>query len=139
MPRALLSVVAGLAVAFALVFVTDALFHAVFATGQAPDEAGDAEAMRAYVAAQPVAGLAAIVVGWAIAAFAGAATASRLARRGPWPGYVVTGLFLMATGANFLMVAHPRAMVVGAIAAIALAGWLGTRTGRGSTRSPQSS
>lgn len=138
MLRPLLAIVGGLALAFALVFATDAVFHALFATGTPPADPADAEGMRAWVAGQPVAGLVAIVIGWALAAFAGAALASRVAMRGAWPGYVVAGLFLLATLANFMMVTHPLAMVVGGLAAIALTGWLGSRVGlaSGSARHP---
>ena len=129
MLRTVLAIVGGLALAFAIVFVTDALFHALFATGAPPGNPGDADALRAYVAAQPVAGLVTIVLGWAAAAFAGAAVASGLARRGAAPGYAVVALFLLATAANFALVEHPVAMVAGAIAAICVAGWLGTRIG----------
>jgi len=59
----------------------------------------------------------------------GSAIAARFSDRGDWPGWVVTALFLIATAANFLMVQHPAWMVVGAIVAIAAAGWLGSRTG----------
>lgn len=132
MLRLVLSIVAGLAVAFAIVFAGDALFHSL-STGQAPAPT-DKAAMQAYVAGQPVGALVVVLAGWALAALAGAALASRLGRRGQWPGGVVTGLFLLATASNFVMVTHPLWMVVAAMLSIAAAGWLGARVGARSAR-----
>lgn len=125
MLRSVLAVVGGLVLAFALVFATDALFHSLIATAPKPD-AGDAEAMRTYVARQPAEALIAIVAGWALAAFAGAALAVRLGRRGRGPGWVVTALFLIATASNFLLVPHPGWMIIAAFVLILAAGWLGS-------------
>lgn len=130
MPRTILSIVAGLVVAFALVFATDALFHAL-APSAAPTagEMADRTGMATYVARQPDSVLAGLALGWAIAALAGAILAARLARRGRWPGWVVGVLVLAATIANFVLVPHPGWMVALALFAIAAATWLGARTG----------
>ena len=85
--------------------------------------------MRTYVSRQPEAALLGILLGWALAVYVGAGLAARLALRGDWPGRVVTGLFLLATLGNFLMVPHPTWMVLSAIVAIVAAGWLGARVG----------
>lgn len=128
MLRLISSIVGGLVLAFAIVFLFDMLFHALVPTAAKP-QSDDAAAMRDYVARQPVSALILLLVGWAVAVFAGAAAAARFARRGTWPGWIVTALFLLATAANFVMVSHPVWMVAAGIAMIIAAGWLGARTG----------
>jgi hypothetical protein len=54
MLRTVLSVIAGLVVAFAIVFASDALFHALVPSAAPPGDTSDREAMRAYVAGQPI-------------------------------------------------------------------------------------
>jgi len=73
--------------------------------------------------------LAAIIAGWAIATFVGSAVATRFAGQGERPGWIVAGLFLLATAANFAMVPHPIWMVLSAVAVIVAAGWLGAKVG----------
>lgn len=131
MLKVILGIIGGLLLAFAVVFATDALFHMLAPAASRPP-AGDAEAMRSYVARQPVGALVAILTGWALAAFAGSAFATRLAVCGAWPGWIVTILFLAATAGNFLMVPHPAWIVVAAAIMILAAGWLGTRLFAGS-------
>ena len=127
MLKPMLSIIGGLLLAFALVFATDALFHAL-APSKPPGNPSDPDAMRDYVAGQPIGLLIGLLFGWAIAAFAGSSIAVRFARRGGWPGFAVTALFLLATTANFLIVEHPGWMVVVAVISIAGAGSLGSRT-----------
>ena len=127
MLKLIMSIIAGVIVAFALVFAVDYIVHSISPTGPAPDP-DDREAIRAYVAAQPEANLAMLVVGWGLAVLGGAALASRLGQR-EWAGWVVGGLFLFATAANFLLIPHPGWMVFGSIASIMAGGWLGSRLG----------
>jgi len=129
MLRTVLSVIAGIVAAFAIVIITDSLFHALAPSAPPPADTSDREAVRAYVAGQPVGVLMAVLAGWTLAAFAGSALAARLARRGEMPGWIVTGLFLLATAANFLMVPHPMWMVALAVVLIVAAGWAGSRMG----------
>lgn len=75
-----------------------------------------------------------ILLGWALGVYAGAGLAARFALRGQWPGWVVKGLFLLATLGNFAMVPHPTWMMLTAIALILVAGALGVRH-LGNTRS----
>lgn len=124
MMRLVLGVVCGLAVAFALVFATDTLFHMLSPTAARPT---DPAALRDYAMRQPPGALLAIVAGWAVALFAGAAVACRIARGTPMAGWTVTALFALATAANFLMLPHPVWMIVAAAVAIAGAGWLAVR------------
>jgi hypothetical protein len=125
MLKPLLSIVAGLIAAFALVFVTDLLFHAV-----GPPPPTDPGAVADYVAALPVALLAGIALGWAVSALIGTTIAARFGARGAWPGWVVGLLFLAATAANFMLVRHPAWMMAFAVLAILAATWIGSRSGR---------
>jgi hypothetical protein len=129
MLKLVLAILAGIVIAFAIVFATDAAFHALVSSSTPPPDPSDSEAMRTYVALQPVGVLVTMVAGWAVAAFVGALVAARFGGRGEWPGWVVTGLFLAATVANFAMVTHPIWMVAAAVLLIVAAGWLGSRTG----------
>lgn len=124
MMRLVLGIVCGLVVAFALVFTTDALFHLTVPSAARPT---DPAAMQDYAMRQPAAALLAIVAGWAVGVFAGAAVANRIARAGAGPGWAVTALFALATAANFLMLPHPVWMIVTTAVAIAAAGWLAAR------------
>lgn len=126
MAKLILAIVGGLVIAFALVFATDALFHALLPSATRPTS-NDPQAMQAYVANQPVGALIAIAAGWALATFAGASFASRTADSGTWPGWTVTLLFLLATASNFLMVRHPAWMIVTAFVLILAAEWFGIR------------
>ncbi|QIL01842.1 hypothetical protein G7078_02920 [Sphingomonas sinipercae] len=128
MLKLIASIIGGLVVAFALVFFSDAVFHALSPTS-APSDFNDTDAMRRYVESQPVSLLVGVVFGWAVAALAGSLLAARYGGRGGWPGWVVTALFLLATSTNFLMVPHPTWMIAIAILLIAAAGWLGSRLG----------
>jgi hypothetical protein len=123
--RLIASILAGVLVAFAIVIAADALCS-ILSAGPMPADANDPGAMAAYVAAQPVWLLMVMVASWTLAALAGAALASRLARA-VWPGWAVTGLFLLATGFNFLTIPHPAWMIASAVVLILAAGWLGSR------------
>ena len=130
MLRLTLSIVGGLVAAFALVFASDWVFHALIPSASAASaDPNDREAMARYVASQPTGVLAGLVLGWAVAAFVGSMIASRFAERGAWPGRTVGGLFLLATAANFVMITHPTWMVVAAVIAIAAAASLGAHVG----------
>lgn len=128
MVRLIASIVGGLVLAFCIVFAVDALSHAAAPDGPTPPaDMKDKEALRAYVAAQPVWLLVSMTVGWAIAAFAGSAVAARFGGRGAWPGWLVAALFLAATASNLLLIPHPAWMVAVGITLVIAAGWLGTR------------
>ena len=125
MLRLISSVIGGLLLAFLIVFATDAAFHAMLPTSAALPDTNDPEAMRQYVAGQPTGVLSALLAGWGIAVFAGSATASRFGGRRELPGWIVTGIFLLATLVNFTLVEHPIWMMVTGVGGIVVAGWLG--------------
>jgi hypothetical protein len=127
MLRLITSVVGGLLFAFAIVFAADAAFHAFSPALTHASDPSDPEAMRLYVANQPAGVLIALLLGWSVAVFTGSAIASRFGGRRELPGWLVTGLFLLATLFNFTMVQHPTWMASAGIAGILLAGWSGAR------------
>jgi hypothetical protein len=128
MVKLILAIIGGLVAAFVLVFATDTLFHTLSPSAKVPADPSDPAAMRDYVANQPLGVLIGLILGWAVAAFVGSAIAARFSGRGERAGWVVMLLFLLATGANFLMVEHPTWMVGVAVVAIIGAGWWGSRT-----------
>lgn len=130
MLRLVLSIIGGVIVAFVLVFLGDMLSQSLAASaGPAPTDMNDRTAMQAYVAGLPAAVLIVMLATWTVAAFAAAAFAARLGRRGAWPGWIAGGLFLCATGANLLMIPHPAWMAVAGVVLVVAAGWFGARAG----------
>lgn len=126
--RTVLAIVAGVVVALATVFATDALFHQLASLPR--PQTSDADVMRAYVAGQPAWLLALMVAGWSLAAALGGFVAARFARHDTWPGWVVVLLLLAATAFNFTLVDHPLWMVVASLAGIVIAGVLGIKVAR---------
>ena len=128
MLRLLSSILAGLALAFVLVFAADALFH-LMTPVSVRGGLGTREALRVFYASQPPGLLAVLLACWGLAVFMGAAVAACFARRGPWPGLVVAGLFLLGSAANFMLVPHPAWMVAVGLLVVIAAGWFGARMG----------
>lgn len=128
MIRLTLAIVAGVVAAFLGVMATDFAMHgAATASGATPPSTSEPAALGEYVASLPVAVLAIFVVGCFVSALVGSGLAARLGRRA-WAGWLVAGLLLAATVANFVMVPnHPLWMMVGSILAILIGGWLGPR------------
>lgn len=132
MLRLILSIVAGVIIAFVIVMAGDMLSQSLASSsGPAPTDMNDRAAMDAYVAGLPTAVFAAMLATWTVAAFAAAAFAARFGRRGTWPGWVAGGLFLCATAANLLMIPHPAWMAIAGVVLVVAAGWFGARLGAG--------
>lgn len=130
MLRVILAIVAGVILTFAIVFGTELLWHQL-APMPAGSNMADPAAVAAFIETAPLPAMLAVLFGWTLAILAGTFTATRLARRGEWPGWFVLALFLAATGANFFMLPHPVWFVVAAFVLIAVAGLLGSRLGAG--------
>lgn len=136
MIRTILAVVAGIVLAFAVTFVTELVWQQL-APMPSGTPAVDPAAVAAFIETVPITALLVVLLGWTAAIFAGTFAASRLARRGQWPGWIVLALFLAATGSNFFMIRHPVWYVIAAVVLILAAGLLGSRAGvgrRASTR-----
>jgi hypothetical protein len=125
--RWVLAVLAAAAVAIVIVSLSDLLVGRIYPLPAGTD-VRDAHSMAAAIAAMPVTALLLLLVGWVLAAFAGAFVAVRLVAGRPfWIGLIVTALFLLATIANLAALPHPVWMWPAALVLIPLAGWLGAR------------
>jgi hypothetical protein len=127
MGRAILAILAGCVLSVLVVAGVDALGHLVY-----PPPAGvdlrDPAAMPTIIASMPVGAFIIVVSGWMLAAGLGSWVATRLSRTGKrWPGVVVGGLVLVATGVNLFTIAHPVWVVIVAAIGIPLATWVGIR------------
>jgi hypothetical protein len=128
MLRAVLGVVIGVVAAFVVTFGVELVWQqlAPMPPGLRPD---DPAAIAAFLRTAPISAFIAVLVGWTVAAFAGAWIAAAIGRRGAWPGWIVTGLYLAATCANFAMISHPVWFMAVAVLLILAAGYLGARLG----------
>lgn len=108
--RKLLAVVAGAAVAVAVMLAFEALVHIVDASARAPD---------ATVAAMNMPAKLTVAAGWLLGTLAGAAVALRIGR---WPpaAWIVGALVLAGGVANIAAIPHPLWMQAAALLAPAL-------------------
>mgnify|MGYP005843554987 CR=1 FL=1 len=114
--RSIAGVFVGMLAASLLIFVIEAAGHAVFPLPGDID-ATDLQAIRAAAEAGriPAAAMAAVLVGWAVGAFAGAWIAAKVAgRMSLIHGSVVGGIILSGSVANLTMIPSPIWMWVGA-------------------------
>ncbi|MDP3800811.1 hypothetical protein [Brevundimonas sp.] len=130
MLRSVLATIAGVVIAFILVFLGDMLSQSLaVSAGPAPTDMNDRAAMEAYVGGLPTAVFIVMLTTWTVAAFAAAAFAARFGRRGAWPGWAAAGLFLCATAANLFLIPHPAWMAIAGVVLVVAAGWFGARAG----------
>jgi hypothetical protein len=103
--RSIAAVVAGLIVAFLLVFGAEGIAHQVY-----PPPAGmnmqDMAQVRAFVAALPLSALLIVLAGWLIATFVGTWLAAKIAQSAI-PGFILGALLLAAGIANAFMIPQP--------------------------------
>jgi hypothetical protein len=130
MVRSILSVIAGLVLAFVLVFVTEIVNMLIF-----PLPAGidmhDPEALGAALLEAPWYKLILVPVGWLVATLVGGVLAAKLARRAPRKHALAVGTLLLLVGIlNMNSIPHPDwflpvgtgAFVVGAALAALMVG-----------------
>jgi len=105
--RSIGSVLAGLAIAFALTVATE-VFSGIFHPYPTGIDFNDFEACKAHVARYPTWVLATCAAIWAAAPFAGAWLATRLGTaRHPAHGIVVGAILLAAASLNMAMLPYP--------------------------------
>lgn len=121
MLRKLGGVIAGAVVALLLIVVLETVIRYVFPPP--PLDYDDPAVRRMLALNAPAASLLSVVVAYAFAAVAGAWTAVRVARDGPWPAWAVGGLLLLLTVLNVAALPHPLWFTLLALAAIALSAW----------------
>lgn len=125
--RGVLAVVAGVAVALAVVSLGDFLASRTWSPPPGSD-LSTAGGLRVAMATIPTRTLIVLLLGWATAAAAGAFVATRLAPgRSQTPSLVVTALVLGATMVNLVSIPHPAWVWAGAIVLVPVAGWLAGR------------
>jgi glyoxylase-like metal-dependent hydrolase (beta-lactamase superfamily II) len=127
MIRSALVLLAGVVVALLVVMLMDAVVGRVYPLPAGTD-VNNPESFRQAIAALPVAAFALLVVGWALAAGAGAYVAARLATQARAIHGLIVALFvLVATVANLGRIPHPTWMWPAAIILLPVAGWAATR------------
>ncbi len=123
--RVILGILAGLVVAFACVFVIEAIGHSVYPSPPGLDLTNPRDIDR-LMAVMPVAALAFVMVAWFVGALAGAVVANLVARRAT-AGWVVALLVIAAAVATMVMIPHPAWMWAAGIALPLLAGFVAAR------------
>lgn len=124
--RSSLVLLAGVVASVLVVMLMDAIVGRIYPLAPGTD-LRNPESMRQAIEALPAAAFMLLVVGWALAAGAGAYIAARLAT----DAYAVHGLIvalfvLVATLSNLTRIPHPVWMWPAAIILIPLAGWAAT-------------
>jgi hypothetical protein len=127
MGRVILAIVAGCVLSVLVVAGVEALAHQIYPP---PDgfDMRDPVAMQTVIARMPVGAFVIVVFGWMLGAGLGAWLATRFSRTGKaWPGGIVGGATLGATGMNLFTIAHPTWVIIVALIGIPLATWVGIR------------
>jgi hypothetical protein len=87
----------------------------------------DPQALAAHIAAAPLSAMLVVIAGWALAAFAGALVAARIARHSLPAALVIGVLVLAGVIANNTMIPHPLWMTIAGIALPLPLAWLAAR------------
>ncbi len=124
MLRDILACVAGVAIAFLIVFLADELSHMMYPPPPGPDF-GDPVALRLYVTTLPIGALLSVMGGWVVATFVGSVVAGRIGTAKAWIfPLVVGGLMFAATLANLIAIPHPLWFSIVSLFAILASAWL---------------
>ena len=119
MLRLIGSIVAGIVLAVATVFVVELVGHIVYPVGETDMQ--DREAVAAMIAALPVGALLIVALAWLLGALVGGSLAARLSGR-RWPAWVVAAVVALFALATVFMYPHPVWMQIAAFVAPALGG-----------------
>lgn len=103
--RRILAVLAGLAIAFAIVMVTELIPHRLYPPSPGTNM-DDFTQVKAYVASLPVTALVIVLAGWLVATVAGTSVAAGIARNRV-PAYVVGALLLAVGVYNAFIIPQP--------------------------------
>ena len=129
--------IAGVVIAFAIVWLIEAVGHSVYPPPPNLNFA-DADAMRAYTSTVPIGALLFVAGAWIVATLCGTFAACKIGHATPviFAG-VVGGLMLLATAANLILIPHPLWFSILGIVGIIVAAWLGMTLGAGSSSSSE--
>jgi len=123
MLRSVLSVVIGVIAASIIVLLVELIGHSMF-----PPSADLDPSDPASVAMVPLSAKIAVVLAWFFGAFGGGVVASLIAKRWAPAAWVVAATILLLAGATMLQIAHPLWMMIGAVVATGLGGWMSVKT-----------
>ncbi len=131
MGKNILAGVAGVVVAFAIVWFVEMVGHNVYPPP--PDlNFADKDAMREYVATLPFGAFVFVGAAWFLGTLGGTLVASKFGQaQARTYAMVIGGLVLLATAANLVMIPHPIGFSIPAVAGIVVAAWLGMKIGAG--------
>lgn len=125
--RSALVLLAGVVIAAVTVILMDTVVGSLYPLPPGTD-LNDQHTMRSALAAMPATAFMLLLIGWVLAAGAGAYLAARLATRSTaLHGFIVAGFVLLATVGNLAAIPHPVWLWPAAIVLIPLAGWAATR------------
>jgi hypothetical protein len=133
MLRSVLSVVAGVLLGSVIILIVEMTDHALFPPPPGLDPA-NSESLKNI----PAGALGAVIMAWFAGAFGGGVVASLIARRWAPAAWVVAATILLLAGATMAQIPHPLWMIVGAIAATGLGGYLSVRLTNGYYGRPSS-
>ena len=124
MLRQVLGALAGIATAVLTVMLMEWLSHVIYPL---PDglEITDSAALRAHIAAAPLAALLLVLLGYLIATFDGTFVACLIGRAPPYIyALLIAVLMLAGTASNLIMIPHPTWFSVLAVVGIIASAWL---------------
>ena len=123
MLRDILACVAGVAIAFLIVFLADELSHMMYPPPPGLDFS-DPEALRPYIATMPIGAFLFILASSIVAAFIGTLVACYIGTIKPLNcAIVVGGIVLAASIANFIAIPHPSWLAIATMAGVVAAAW----------------
>lgn len=124
MLRDILAGVLGIAIAVAIVFLTDELSHMLYPFPSGVDPS-DPDALRAYIATVPLGAFLLVMGGWVLGTFVGAVVATRIGTAKPWVYPAIVGIFMLAgTTATLIAIPHPLWFSIVSLIAILTSAWL---------------
>ena len=125
MIRALLAVIAGIAVAYGGIAVLQSIGHQMYPPPEGVDPA-DREAFAEVVRQMPVPALLLVLLAYAVGTFFGAWLAARIAGR-PFPALLVGGVMMLAGISNLAVIPHPLWFMVLSVLVFVPSAWLASR------------
>jgi hypothetical protein len=125
--RGIAAVIAGMVVAFLLVFASEGISHKVFPPPPGMNDR-DMVQVKAFVATLPLSALLIVLTGWLIATFVATWVATKIAR-GPIAGFILGALLLAVGIANAFIIPQPVWFSIASFAIYIGATVVGVRAG----------
>jgi len=126
--RAIGAVLAGIVIAFVVVFAVEMVGIQIFPQPASMDPMNP-ESVRQHLPEILTGSFVMVLVAWTLAAFAGPVVARRIAGElSRWPAYTVAALFAAACAYNLAVVPMPAWMLPAAVVLVLAATWFGLRS-----------